>query len=345
MEKELQFKVLTFIEVVESLVYYLLILFLAFHGYEIWSFIYATALKEFVGLAMLMKMSKWRFSVNFDMKTFKGLLKVGLPYQAGAVTNFLSISFPALVIGSYIGQKELGYVSWAHNISLQLIFFATVLDRLWVPTYAKVQNNLKEFLKTVKKTLRFNILTIFPLTIIFFIFAQEITRDIFGQDWVPAAYLLYFYLVACLFSAIGFPIGNAFNALGETRRTFWLSLSWAVIIWGIGMPLTLLFGLTGWGWTYISVQLPYFFMFWYFSRRFNFSIWNTVRAPLFMFFLSFFLTLLMKITLPVTAPFIWISYGVFGVISYFAGLHFIFKDGFLLELKSFWESIRVKDIF
>lgn len=330
MERALRFGELSVIEVVEWTGYYGLLLYLAFAEYGLWSLVWATLLKELLGCTLLLRCSNWWPSFAFDTGSFKQLARVGLPYQASGLLNLLSLSFPALVIGSVLGATELGYVGWAYNLSLTPLYFATVLDRLWVPAYAKIQHDSTQLVAMVAKTIRFNMLTVFPTTLVLVVFADEITHDLFGDAWLPGVFLLYAYGVAGVLSAIGFPINSAFIARGQTNVTFWLSAAWAIITWTAGAALTSLFGLRGWAGAYVLVQVPYLFIFRYFARTFDFHFGALVIPPLLMTSVIGILGVAAKGFLPFT-HFLWVPGALILLLIYFGGLHVVFEDAFWSE--------------
>lgn len=340
LERGLAFPVLMRIEVVETLLYYGVVLTAAYRGSGVESLVWATVAKEAVGCVMVIWRAPslcWRPIATFE--GLRPLLEVGGPYQLAALATFATQSFPAVVIASRLGPEALGYVTWASATSLHVLFMASSLDRLWLPTYSRLQSNPESLRNGIHRTIRLNVHTVVPATAVLLSLAPAAVSDLYGARWLPGVFLLYAYGLAAVFSAVGFPILNALVATGRTKATLYMALGYMTVAWGIGYPAVYILGLEGWGWTYAVLQCAYLPVFFYAARVFSLRLFATVGRPMIMGATLLFIGHQLQSHLNLSGwRWVFVAVGLWA--TYFLGLSIVLRDRVLWEIRDLLGDLR-----
>jgi O-antigen/teichoic acid export membrane protein len=97
-----------------------------------------------------------------------------------------------------------------------------------------------------------------PLAILTFVLIDPITRIVYGDKWVVAIPMFRLLWCANLIVPTSTPLLSLITASGRSRLAFAFALTWAVMTWGIGWIAMRSFGVLGYGWTNVVVQLTGF---------------------------------------------------------------------------------------
>ncbi|KPJ70117.1 hypothetical protein AMJ51_02520, partial [Microgenomates bacterium DG_75] len=88
LERKLRFDLLVVVEIVESLLFYGIAVFLAWQGFGVTSYAWAVLARGIVGVILIYLLSPWKIGFAFEKDSLKHLLKFGVPYQAN---TFLAV--------------------------------------------------------------------------------------------------------------------------------------------------------------------------------------------------------------------------------------------------------------
>ncbi len=257
LQRQRRFVVLAAIETVESLCYFAVVLVLAARGHGAGSLALAVGVKEVLGYGA----QRWAVRGGPRLRGVRGsyreLLSVGLPVQASGLLVALTDAFQPLFIGVVLGLTSLGYVSWAYNLVLMPILLLGAIDRVVLPSLARVQDDRILLGLLTARAIRLNALIAFPVVIAVLVAPSELVSLVFSHQWLPAADLLVLFTPAIVTTAMTAPLFHAFNAIGQTRVAMWLSASWLIVTWTAGAAATATWGAVGFGWFYVVLQVAY----------------------------------------------------------------------------------------
>jgi O-antigen/teichoic acid export membrane protein len=188
-------------------------------------------------------------------------------------------AFQPVIIGWLLGTTALGYVSWAYSLILMPILILDAVDRVVVPTLAKAHDSPATLARWTERAMRVNCLLAFPVAALLLTSIPQIILVVFTAKWLPASDLVRQFVPAILAVALFTPILQAFNAVGRTGVALRLSMIWAAVTWSVGTFLVARWGLQGYGWFYVALQITYLPIAIMGVRTLRLSLWRVARGP------------------------------------------------------------------
>jgi len=247
LERELEFGKLVWPQIVETVVYYLTAIILAFLGLGIVSFAWAAIFRGISGVIALYLVKPWIPQIGLSKSSIRSLLTFGVPYQGNALLALIKDDLVIAYLGTILPFAAIGYIGWAKKwaeIALRLIMDNII--KVTFPTFSRLQHD-REFLKNaINKSLK--VLTLFTLPIaIGMVFMVRPLIEIIPryEKWQPALLSFYLFTFSAVLATLSSPLVNALNAIGKVKYTFYLMLLWTVLTW-ITVPILVnLYGFNG----------------------------------------------------------------------------------------------------
>jgi O-antigen/teichoic acid export membrane protein len=281
LEKDLKFDKLVIPQILESLTYNLVAVYLAYKGMGVSSFTYAVLLRGLVGLVAIYVIKPWRLKIGLNIESIKHLLSFGLPYQLNTFLAMIKDDGMTVYLGSAIGQAGLGYIGWANKwVGLPLRFFLDNVNKVAFPAYSKVQGNIEKLRSGTEKTLYFMAVVTFPVFVSMGTSAGPMI-DIIPryEKWTPALIPLYLYLINGAWASISTPLTNLLNAIGKIRFTFWLMVMWTVLTWALMPFMASRFGFVGVAYSAAIIAFTSIVPMVLVKRAINISYTKSLRTP------------------------------------------------------------------
>ncbi len=257
LQRQQRFATLAVIETVESVCYFATVLILARSGQGAGSLAIAVGVKELLGYSAQRFAARGGPRLRGVKGSYGDLLSVGLPVQASGLLIAVTDMFQPLFIGTVLGLTALGHVSWAYNLVLMPILLLGAIDRVVLPSLARVQEDRTLLALLTARAIRLNTLVAFPVVVGVLVAPSELVALVFDPQWLPASDLLVLFVPAIVTTAMTSPLFHAFNAIGRTKIAMWLSAGWLVVTWTGGALATWQWGTAGFGWFYVLLQLAY----------------------------------------------------------------------------------------
>ncbi len=255
LERRLAFKQIAVIEVIQALVLNLLAVALAWLGYGVWSFAVALLGRAIVGVVLANVYAGWRPRWLWDWGLVSKRIVFGLHYQGVKFISLVKDSVTPIIIGFVLGATSVGYVNWAGMVAAYPVMALFVLQRLYLPAFARMQADRAELGRLVEGVIWLTNSIAAPLAVVTLVFSVSITEIVFGEQWMVALPLLYWFWAANLFVATATPVMSLLDATGLSRVNFKFSIVWMAGNWIVGIPLLLFFGLAGYAAANLLVQL------------------------------------------------------------------------------------------
>ena len=257
LQRQRRFGSLAGVETAETLVYFVSVISLAASGQGAGSLVLAVGAKELLGYVALRYVARGGATTRGVKGSYRELLRVGLPVQASGMLVALTDAFQPIFIGAVLGLQTLGQVSWAYNLVLMPILLIGAIDRVLLPSLARVQEDRVLLGLLTARAVRLNALIAFPVVAAVLVAPNDLITIVFTAQWLPASDLLVLFMPAIVTTAMTAPLLHAFNAIGRTRVPMYLSSTWLVLTWVLGSVATATWGAIGFGWFYVVLQLAY----------------------------------------------------------------------------------------
>lgn len=343
LERKLEFVKYSIPTILDTLAYNLLLVFLAWRGFGITSFTYAVVARSIVGTVVIYMLMPWKPAIAFSKKSFVGLLRFGVPYQ---INNFISVikdSGITLFLSGVVQTSGVGILDTSQRmINLPFRFFMDQVTKVAFPTFSRLQDDQKNLVQSVNRTLFFVSLLTFPV-IAGLVISSPLLFSVIPQyqKWLVAVPLLPFLAINAYFATVSNPLYNLLYAIGKVRQTMYLMIMWATLTWLFVPPLALRFGIQGVAIALSLVGASSIVTIVMARKYVPFSLWHSFGKPL----LS---AIVMTIILLMTRPFLPNDVSGLGILiiigasTYSAAILALVGVSLIQDAKKFIEAFRSK---
>ena len=247
LERQVKFEVLAAVEVIETLVFYILAVVLAIRGAGVMAYAWAVIARGLVGTLLIYLLSPWRIGFGISKGSLKSLLSFGVPYQINSLVASVKDRFINIILWRIIGADGVGIIGWAQTWSQKpLRFIMDNVTRVTFPSFARLQDHPQELKRGIERTLFFISLLIFPMlagmTILAPILVQLVPR---WTKWSLALTALGLYAWNSAWASISTPLTNTLNALGKVKINTILMVMWTALTWILVPWLARMYGYNG----------------------------------------------------------------------------------------------------
>ena len=252
LEKELKFDLLAKIELIGVAIGAVVGITLALLEFGVWSLVFQSLAIAVITTSLLWIINSWRPKIFFSYPKIKPIISYSLNLLGYNVFNYFVRNADYLLIGKYLGERELGHYYLAYKIMLYpLQNISLVVSRVLFPIYSKIQNDNERFRKIYTKVANAISFLTFPLMIGVFALGDLFAVTFFNEKWDTAllAILLMILAPVGLIQSIATTTGSIYQAKGKTDWMFrWGVISGVIYISGF---------LIGLNWGVIGVAVSY----------------------------------------------------------------------------------------
>ena len=247
LERGLYFNKLIIPGIIETLLFYITAVVLAWHGWGITSFTVAVLVRGFSGLIAIYLLAPWKPSIGIIRESAKKLLSFGVPFQLNSLLALIKDDLLIAYLGRVLTFTQVGYIGWGQKWAFfPLRFFMDSINKVTFPAYSRIQHQKDILGKAIEKSVYFISLSIFP-TLTGLMLAAPYFVSFFPQyqKWQPALIPLTFFCINALFSSISTTLTNALNATGRIKITLYLMVFWTTATWVLTILFIRTFGYNG----------------------------------------------------------------------------------------------------
>jgi len=282
LERKLDFIKLTFPQILEQTIYYIVLVFFAVKGYGIKSFTIAIITRDIVGVVAIYILQPWRPGIAFSRKTLSGLFRFGVPYQINTFLAAVKDDGMTLVLGSILGPVGIGYLAFAQKFArFPLTFFMDTVTRVTFPAFSRMQHAGDELTRSVTRSILFICFLVFPSLVGIAVLAPIVFQVIPKyMKWNPALLALGLVSINFAFAAATTQLTNLLNAIGKIRITFYLMIMWTILTWILVPFLSIKYGFNGAALGYAIVGSSSIVAIFITKKFVNFSIMDSTIKPL-----------------------------------------------------------------
>jgi teichuronic acid exporter len=243
--RQLRFKANSIINIIATIVSGAVGIWLALHGYGVWSLVMQSIISVFVSLILMFFICNWLPSFQFALSSIQSLWHYGSRLFASGVLDTLYTRLDVFIIGKTFSTNTLGFYTRAQTMdNLVRQFSATSIMGSLFPYIAKHQNDRIHLREFYLKYLHIVLFVSIGLSGLLFLTAKDLFIVLFTSKWVYSAEL--FRLMSLL--GFGWPVSslmcNIISGVGNSRAFFRLEVYKKIMF----LPVYLfgfLFGLKG----------------------------------------------------------------------------------------------------
>lgn len=268
-EKKLEFRSIFVIDLVSSLIGFLVALCAAYAGYGVYSLVLAvlgTAMINSV-LAWILLADGWRPEWRLQLGDIRPYLGFGLALTANNLVNELNRSIDLLLGGRLLTTTALGFYSLPRQLVFQVQGLVNpIITRVSFPLIAQIQHDVPRVRRIYLQSLNMIASTNAPVYLGIAAFAPEIIALLFGEKWTGATTVLRILAIWAGIRTLGNPVGTLLLGMGRAN----LSLKWNIFQLFLVPPTIWLgshYGLNGIAWALLIVVSLIILLMWYFLVR------------------------------------------------------------------------------
>lgn len=254
LQKALDFRRLTYMELTTAVVTFVIAVGLAFWLRNVWALVFT----QIAGAAVTSIVSYWivpgRARFRFDPAIARELYNYGKFITGLAVVVFLTRELDNAVIGKLLGMETLGYYVAAYTLAnIPTSYFTRVVGKVLFPMFSQLQNDYERLRSAYAQGIGLVTTLAVPVSVSMVVLAPEIVQALYGGRWSQAAGPLRVLAVFGCFRALWVLNGYLYNAIGRPQIDFYLSLGRLVAMSVLLLPLTMRYGVIG---ASLAVTIP-----------------------------------------------------------------------------------------
>ncbi len=343
LERKLKFERLVFPQILENIVYNIVVVLAAWKGLGITSFTIAVLIRGLVGLVAIYLLQPWMPGLAFSRKSLRKLLRFGLPYQLNTLLATIKDDGLIIVLGGILGSAGMGFLSFAQKLGqMPLRFFMDNVLKVSFPAFSRMQDDKKQLERFVTRSIFFVCFLVFPSILGILIVAPFLVRVIPRyQKWIPALTALSFFAISASFAAATTQLTNLLNAIGKIKITFKLMIMWTVLSWILLPFLTKRYGVNGAAAGYALVSSSSVIAIYIARRYVKFSLLESIFKPGIAGLTMAALLLLVRNFLPVNLISIVILV-ILGGIFYFIVIYSLMGASIFADVKKGFRTVFSK---
>ena len=247
LERKLNFQKLVIPQIIEALVYNILLTILAIKGFGIASIMWASLARSIAGLVAVFMLSPWKITLGIKKSVTKELFRFGLPYQANSFIAMAKDDILFLFLGRILPLSLMGIISIAKKLSdMPIRMVMDSVTRITFPAFSRMQHDMQALRKALEYTMFGIASLVFPIYIsaIFLIHPFMIVFPRYLK-WEPSLVSFYLLCGAAIIASFSTPLVNAMSAIGKIRITMLFMIMWLILTWAFVVPLVSLIGFNG----------------------------------------------------------------------------------------------------
>ena len=280
--RKLEFNKLILPQIFEQLVFHIILIIMAWKGYGILSYAYASIARSVIGVIVMQIIQPWIAFFAIHRQSLKSLLNFGIKFQLNDLLARIKDQLYFLALGAYLPLDQFGYLQWSKNWSMYP-YNLTVSNVMSVtfPTFSRLQSHPEVLKKAIEKSIYFISLAIFPVLIGMSLFIQPLTV-VFPRyaKWQPAIPSFIMFTLSILWAAISTPLINALNAIGKINQSLKLMLFWTILTWILTPVLLYFFGFNGVALAALLISFTSILSVILINRFVKVNIWQNVNSQL-----------------------------------------------------------------
>ncbi len=249
LERKIAFEKQVIPTIIEQITFSVVVVFLAYKGFEVSSYTWAYFASALMGLPIYYFLSPWPIGFCFSLNRFKKLFGFGFLYQGKSFLalikdNLLTIFLSGTPAVGTVGLGQIGWwQKWAYS---PYNFFTSSVTKVTFPTYARIQEDKQNLKIGLEKSLFAVGLLLFPvLTGMALLIGRFLELFPVYQKWSAGLPSFYFFCAAAAVSSLSGIMINVLDATGRVKTTLYLMVLWIALTWPATIILTKLFGFNG----------------------------------------------------------------------------------------------------
>jgi teichuronic acid exporter len=244
-ERKLRYNLISLLDVIGVIVYYIVTLMFALLHFGVWSFIWGAVLKEGVETAIIYSIQPFIPQFIDFRNSIKKMVKFGIYIQGNGLVSFFISSFAPALGGRTSGPYAVGLLDFAYSLVSIPAVVSINFGRVSFAGYSRMQGNKDQLSKSINKSVSMLAIVLYIFPVIFIGFGRDLIHFIYTDKWISAVPALYLYSLSVFFFPTLTPLGQIILSIGKSKEIFWYTLSVTFVASVSALLFIKVFGFTG----------------------------------------------------------------------------------------------------
>jgi O-antigen/teichoic acid export membrane protein len=337
LQKKVDFKLMSFVNVASSLVAGIVAFYMAVKGFGPWAIVVQILAKSFVTSLLLWIFNHWRPVFVFDLLSLKELFGYGSKLTAAGLiyTIFQYLYFN--IIGKLFPVASIGFYTRASQLQdFPVKTLGSVFNRVAFPVFSAIRDDNERLKNAVRKTLRTMVFFNFPMLLGLIAVADPLIEVVLTEKWLPASE--YFKLLCLIGLFYSFQVVN-----GEILKTKG-RLDWVLKLEIISKTIMVISVLITWRWGITAIILGQMFTAVIAYLIGSYYVWKLIGYSLSQQFKDIFVYLALSVSMYLLVILIsrFIENQLFSLLAMsISGAVFYFVAAWILKLEEIQEAKKM----
>lgn len=198
---------------------------MALLGYRYWSLVASTLVTNLVGVLLLWRLSSWRPTREFSVKSLKELFAFGGLMALSSLVETVFTNLQGLIIGKWYSAGDLGYYTQARKLEeVPTQSLSHIVNQVSFPVFSSLQDDKSELVETFRRNTKSINYINFPLMALLIVIARPLILLLYGPKWEISIPYFQILCISSLVFSMNTLNTNIIKALGRGRLYFWVQL-------------------------------------------------------------------------------------------------------------------------
>lgn len=248
-QKTLEFRLLTFRDIIAVTIGGSVGLIAAFSELSVWSLVFQAVVTSIVLFVVTWNIVDWKPSIsNISLNSIRDLWGYSSKIFTFGLLKFVSQNIDLILIGFLLGPSAVGLYGFASKTVITPISsIRAAFGAYLFPRFSIIQDRpdvlVAEYTHAIKRVGYL----VTPILLVAYFFVEEAVLLVFGSKWIGAIPLIKVIAFVALMQSLIAPIGELIKAIGRPELLVW---------WGIGFTFaSVVFIYLGTEWQLMGVAL------------------------------------------------------------------------------------------
>lgn len=247
LERALEYRSVTWVELTAQLAFFVVGVPLAFAGWGAWAPLLGWWAQHLVNFALYHRIARYRPHWHFDRAVARDILRYGVSYSASLWLWHLRRLVNPFVVGRFLGAEAVAFVAVATQIVTNLSFVANATWRLATSALARIQHDAQRMAGAIGEGMPLQVVAVAPFLVAFGFVAPWIVPALLGEEWSTIV-AIYPFIAAAWVTIAAFNLHcSALYVLAQNARISVYHAAHSVLLLGASLVLVPRYGLIGYG--------------------------------------------------------------------------------------------------
>lgn len=281
LERKINFHRLVLPQIIESMVFNVILLIMVLSGFGLQSFSWAFLISSIVSIPIYYYICPWKIGIGIDRASLKHL-KFGMQFQLKNILATLKDDFLTVILTKFLSFTEIGYIGFAQRLAFFVFrYIVDSVTKVTFSTYARLQEDTHLLRKAIEKSLFFVSSLMFPMLVGLMLTAPFVISYFpkWHNKWEPAVISLVFFSMNALVSSLSGILVNVLDSNGKIKITLRLMVVWTALTWILTPILIKIYGYNGVSIASFLVTLTIVYTVYLVKQVVNFSFFTSIYKP------------------------------------------------------------------